>query len=89
VQRGLGWLAGLRDPGGQRPSIEPAARVAVLRAAFSSLMTDTAFAMAVEDTLGARLNPSVGEEMTEFVDRALNTPHETVSEVKAILGLDG
>ena len=71
------------------PPDVPAARVEVLRAAFSSLMTDTAFAMAVEDTLGARLNPSVGEEMTEFVDRALNTRHETVSEVKAILGLDG
>ena len=71
------------------PPEVPAARVEVLRAAFSRLMTDTAFEEAVEDTLRARLNPSVGDEMTELVDRALNTPHETVSEVRAILGLDG
>ena len=71
------------------PPEVPVARVEILRAAFSRLMTDTAFEEAVENTLRARLNPSVGEEMTEFVDRALDTPHETVSEVKAILGLDG
>ena len=70
------------------PPDVPAPRIEVLRGAFSRLMTDPAFEEAIKDTLRARLDPSVGEEMTAFVDRALDTPHETVSEVKAILGLD-
>ena len=70
------------------PPEVPEARIEALRTAFSQLMTDPEFEEAVENTLKAQVDPSVGDELTAFVDQALETPAETVSEVKAILGLD-
>ena len=66
----------------------PVERIEHLRAAFSDLMSDPEFERAVESTLNASLNPSVGRELAEFVDSALATPQDILSEAKTILGLD-
>jgi len=66
----------------------PGDRVETLRMAFSALMNDPEFARAVESTLRAQLQPTVGQGLAEFVDRALDTPEGILSEAKTILGLD-
>ncbi len=43
---------------------------------------------AIESTVRAQLNPSVGNELTEFVNHALNTPEDIFSEATRILGLE-
>ena len=66
----------------------PTERTEALRAAFTSLMNDPEFARAVESTVKAQLQPTVGRELAEFVDHALDTPDDILSEAKTILGLD-
>ena len=66
----------------------PAERVEALRAAFASLMADPQFARAVEDTVKAQLQPTVGDALAELVDHALATPDGVLAEAKTILGLD-
>ena len=66
----------------------PADRIEGLRAAFSALMTDQEFARAVESTVKAQLQPRLGRDLDEFVERALETPDDILSEAKTILGLD-
>ena len=51
-------------------------------------MNDPEFARAVESTVKAQLQPTVGRELAEFVDHALDTPDDILSEAKTILGLD-
>ena len=66
----------------------PVERVEGLRSAFASLMSDPEFARAVESTVKAQLQPTVGGALAEFVDDALDTPENILSEAKTILGLD-
>lgn len=47
------------------------------------------FASAVGSTVKAQLQPSVGSELAEVVDHALDTPESVISEANSILGLDG
>lgn len=66
----------------------PADRIEGLRAAFAALMTDEEFARAVESTVNAQLQPTLGSNLDEFVGHALDTPGDILSEAKTILGLD-
>ncbi len=66
----------------------PGDRIEGLRAAFSALMTDQEFARAVESTVKAQVQPTLGHDLDEFVERALETPDDILSEAKTILGLD-
>lgn len=70
------------------PPEVPAERVEGLRQAFQDLTEDAEFAAAFEETVKGRLNPSIGSELANFVDRALATPADIVLETKRILGLD-
>ena len=56
--------------------------------AFSALVVDPDFLDAIENTIRAKVNPSIGNELAEFVNQALNTPDSVLSEAKNILGLD-
>ena len=66
----------------------PVERTEALRAAFTSLINDPEFARAVQSTVKAQLQPTVGSALAEFVDHALDTPDNILSEAKTILGLD-
>ena len=80
ISSNLGWPL-FAPPG------VPLARIEALRTAFADLAGDPAFRDAVRNTLATDVNPSVGEELDGFVDRALETPGKTVTDVKAILGI--
>lgn len=77
----LGWPL-LAPPG------IPAQRAAALQQAFAQLVQDAEFAAAVQATMRARLNPTVGPDLAKFVIEALQTPPAIVAEAKAILGLN-
>ncbi len=77
----LGWPL-LAPPG------IPAQRAAALQQAFAQLVQDAEFAAAVQATMRARLNPTVGPDLATFVIEALQTPPAIVAEAKAILGLN-
>jgi tripartite-type tricarboxylate transporter receptor subunit TctC len=66
----------------------PADRVAALQQAFTELSQNPEFAAAVEETIGSQLNPTVGDDLREFVLTALATPPDVIDEAKAILGLN-
>jgi tripartite-type tricarboxylate transporter receptor subunit TctC len=66
----------------------PQERANALREAFNGLVHDDEFIEAFENTTKGQVNPSSGEQLTKYVDRALKTPEETLREAKRILGLD-
>ena len=70
------------------PPDVPVDRIKDLRVAFSALVVDPDFLDAIENTIRAKVNPSIGNELAEFVNQALNTPDSVLSEAKNILGLD-
>jgi len=81
ISANLGWP--LYAP----PGI-PADRAQALREAFAQLVQDAEFTAAVQATMRAQLNPTVGDELAEFVENALQTPPAVVDEAKTILGLN-
>ena len=66
----------------------PADRASALQQAFIALSQNPEFASAVEETIGSQLNPTVGDDLREFVQSALDTPPDIIDEAKAILGLN-
>jgi len=70
------------------PPEVPADRVSALQQAFMELSQNPEFAAAVEETIGSQLNPTVGDDLRDFVLGALSTPPEVIDEAKAILGLN-
>ncbi len=66
----------------------PRARVEVLRGAFARLVEDPAFVAEFESTVKARLNPTTGAALAQFVDRALDTSAATLAAAKTILEID-
>ena len=71
------------------PPDVPVNRVEALRDAFNSLMNDPKFIQAIVLTVRAELQPTIGSELTFFVEKSLDTPDIILSEAKSILGLDG
>ena len=67
----------------------PYDRIDALRTAFASLMIDPEFIYAINSIVKAQLQPTVGSELELFVEQALKTPNNIVSEARSILGLDG
>jgi hypothetical protein len=63
----------------------PAARVAVLRKAFESMMKDKAF-LAMAQKLRAPLELVSGEELQRITAEAYATPKPVVAELKQVLG---
>ena len=66
----------------------PAERAAAVRAAFARIVEDPEFAAAIFDSMKAQVSPTLADELTRYVDQALNTPQSVVDEAKGILGLD-
>lgn len=77
----LGWP--LFGPPGM-----PADRVAAVRQAFAELVADPEFEREFEATVKGELNPTVGDDLAAFVERALNTPQSTLETAKQILEID-
>lgn len=64
------------------------ARVEMLRRALEQLMDDPEFVADFEATAKGRLNPTTGEDLALFVERALDTPASTIDAARTILGID-
>ena len=71
------------------PPNVPASRVEALRTAFESLMSDSEFIRAINLTVKAELQPTIGSDLAVFVEKSLETPDKILSEAIAILGLNG
>ena len=70
------------------PPRVPNERVAILRDAFASMVSDPEFERAMQTRVRAQLSPSIGNELAEYVEIALNTSESTLSEARAILDLN-
>jgi tripartite-type tricarboxylate transporter receptor subunit TctC len=70
------------------PPEVPEDRVEALRTAFAQLAADPVFKEDFESTVQAQLDPRTGAELAAVVERALDTPADTLDAAKAILGLD-
>ena len=71
------------------PPNVPTSRVEALRTAFESLMSDSEFIRAINLTVKAELQPTIGSDLAVFVEKSLETPDKILSEAIAILGLNG
>jgi len=65
----------------------PQERVVVLREAFARLVEDPEFARVAQTSLHIELDPIPGDELTRYVEQALNTPQPLVDEAIRLIGL--
>jgi tripartite-type tricarboxylate transporter receptor subunit TctC len=65
----------------------PAARLTVLRNAFSEMLQTEEFAEAVWTSMRTPVNPTQGEALQTTVEMALETPESVIAEVKELLGI--
>ena len=66
----------------------PAERATAVRNAFAQIVEEQAFADAIHDAMKAQVNPTLADELTDYVNRSLDTPQYVIDEAKRILGLD-
>ena len=82
------WLGSDAPGGAEHVNANEPRGAQALREAFAQLVQDAEFTAAVQATMRAQLNPTVGDELAEFVENALQTPPAVVDEAKTILGLN-
>ncbi|MBH98962.1 MAG: hypothetical protein CMM56_10995 [Rhodospirillaceae bacterium] len=70
------------------PPEVPLDRIRALRDAFKTMMNDPEFIQAFKISVRSELQPTIGDELSFFVEQALETPESIVSEAKTILGLN-
>ncbi|MFL2555200.1 MAG: Bug family tripartite tricarboxylate transporter substrate binding protein [Candidatus Rariloculaceae bacterium] len=69
------------------PPEVPAERVDALRAAFMRMFDDPVFLDTFQSSMRTPLRPTMGLELTELVNRAVETPNDIVVTAKDLLGL--
>lgn len=69
------------------PPEVPADRVTALRTAFARMFDDPAFLETFQSSMRTPLRPTMGEELSEIVNRAVATPGNVVADAKDVLGL--
>lgn len=68
------------------PSV-PVDRVDALRAAFTRMFNNPVFLDTFQSSMRTPLRPTMGLELTELVNRAVETPNDIVATAKDVLGL--